>query len=82
MLEQEPILLIKNLSVSFQTEDGEVNALQHLHLEILPKTTCALVGESGSGKSVCAMTIMGLIPSHLHEIQMVRSSTKANLARR
>jgi peptide/nickel transport system ATP-binding protein len=63
MLEQEPILLIKNLSVSFQTEDGEVNALQHLHLEILPKTTCALVGESGSGKSVCAMTIMGLIPS-------------------
>ena len=63
MLEQEPILLIKNLSVSFQTEDGEVNALQHLNLEILPKTTCALVGESGSGKSVCAMTIMGLIPS-------------------
>lgn len=59
----KPLLQIKDLTVHFQTEDSEVVALQNINLNLDYATTLALVGESGSGKSVCAMTIMGLIPS-------------------
>lgn len=63
MQEQDYLLTIKNLTVSFQTEESEVLALQNLNLKISPSRTLALVGESGSGKSVCAMSILRLIPS-------------------
>lgn len=56
------ILDIKNLSVSFQTPRGVVNAVQDLSLTIKPSETLGIVGESGSGKSVSSLAIMGLLP--------------------
>lgn len=59
----EPILTVKDLSVSFSTRSGEFDAVKHVSFELGKGETLGIVGESGSGKSVTAQTIMKLIPS-------------------
>ena len=57
------LLLIKNLSVDFQS-DGEItHAVNQITFEINRGETVALVGESGSGKSVTALSILQLLPT-------------------
>lgn len=58
-----PVLQVKNLSISFHTEDRSVQAVQDLSFDILPGEVLGLVGESGSGKTVTGMSILRLIPS-------------------
>ena len=58
----DPLLQIRDLSVSFDTPGGEVQAVRHLSLDINKGETVALVGESGSGKSVTALSILQLLP--------------------
>jgi oligopeptide transport system ATP-binding protein len=57
------LLEVKNLRVSFKTEDGIVRAVNGLSYAIEKGSTLGIVGESGSGKSVSALSIMRLIPS-------------------
>jgi len=56
-------LRIRNLTTSFHTEEGELNAADGVDLDIAVKETVGLVGESGCGKSVTSLSIMRLIPS-------------------
>lgn len=49
---------IKDLSVSFHTYFGEVQAVRKVNLRLEDEETLAIVGESGCGKSVTAQSIM------------------------
>ena len=57
-----PLLDIEDLSVSFETDEGLVRAVDHVTLPIMRGEVLGLVGESGCGKSVTAMSALRLIP--------------------
>lgn len=57
------LLEIKNLSVSFFTPEGEVQAVRDVSFSLEEGEVLALVGESGCGKSVLCKSIMKLLPS-------------------
>lgn len=57
----EKILEIKDLRVSFRTNDGTVKAVRNISLDLNKGETLAVVGESGSGKSVTAKAVLGIL---------------------
>ena len=57
-----PLLEIKNLTVTFDTDEGPVTAVNNLSLALDQGQVLGLVGESGCGKSVTAMSILRLLP--------------------
>jgi len=59
----ETILQVKDLTVSFQTREQEVEAVRGVSFEVRKGETLGIVGESGSGKSVTARSIMRFLPS-------------------
>ena len=56
------ILEIQELSVSFETFFGEVEAVRNVSFSVEKGKTLAIVGESGCGKSVTANAVMRLLP--------------------
>ncbi len=55
------LLEIKDLEVSFFTPAGEVKAVNGISYSLEPGKVLGIVGESGSGKSVSSYSIIGLI---------------------
>ncbi len=60
----EPLLSVRDLSVSFRAGDDWKSVLRDISFDIRPRETLAVVGESGSGKSVTALSVMGLHARH------------------
>jgi peptide/nickel transport system ATP-binding protein len=55
------VLEIRDLRVSFPTDDGDVQAVRGVDIDVVPGELLAVVGESGSGKSVTMLAVMGLL---------------------
>jgi len=62
MMEQaKKIIQVKDLVVSFRTENGLMRVIRGVNFDLHKGETLAIVGESGSGKSVTVKTIMGIL---------------------
>ncbi len=61
---QEPVLICKNLCISYYTRAGEIPAVVDFSLTVKPGETIGIVGESGCGKSTVAMAIMQYMGSN------------------
>jgi oligopeptide/dipeptide ABC transporter ATP-binding protein len=59
----DKLLEVRDLRVSFATEDGTVRALFGVSFTVAPGETVGLVGESGCGKTVTALSVLRLLPS-------------------
>jgi len=61
---EKKILEVKDLEISFHTENGDVQAVRGVNWSLYEGETLAIVGESGSGKSVSVKGVMGLLASN------------------
>ena len=61
MSENNPILQVKDLTVSFNAFAGKVQAVRGVSFDLNKGETLCIVGESGSGKSVTNKAIMGIL---------------------
>ena len=59
---KDPVLSVRNLAISFKTDEGMVKAVRGVSFDLYREETLCIVGESGSGKSVTNKTIMGILP--------------------
>ncbi len=57
---KQKLLSVKDLSVSFETQNGLVNIIKNISFDIFSGENLAIVGESGSGKSVTALSLLRL----------------------
>uniref|UniRef100_UPI00262E72AF ATP-binding cassette domain-containing protein n=1 Tax=Persephonella sp. TaxID=2060922 RepID=UPI00262E72AF len=59
-----PVLSVRNLKVSFHTDNQTIQALKGISFDLYRNEILALVGESGSGKSVTCYSILNLLPKY------------------
>ncbi|MBN2122761.1 MAG: ABC transporter ATP-binding protein [Deltaproteobacteria bacterium] len=61
-MNNEPLLSVQDLQVSFRGDETVARALEGVSYDVAPGETVCLVGESGCGKTVSALTVLGIIP--------------------
>jgi len=64
-----PILMIRNLHVSFAHDGQWTEAVHGIDLDVQPGRTLGIVGESGSGKSVSSLAVMRLLNDKTSRIE-------------
>ena len=61
--QNEEILKIRDLNVIYDTDEGIVNALNGVDIDLKKGETLGLVGETGAGKTTMALSILKLLPN-------------------
>ena len=74
----DALLDIKDLRISFNTDEGIIPAVDGVNLSVKRGQTLGLVGESGSGKSVSTWAVMQLLPkiAIIHEDSSIKLHRK------
>ncbi|RZS99184.1 ABC transporter ATP-binding protein [Aquimarina brevivitae] len=67
-MEETTLLQIKNLNLSFTTNEFNKQVLFDVNLSLKANSILGVVGESGSGKSVTALSILKLFPQKITEV--------------
>lgn len=67
-MSNEPILQIKDLSMTYHRLNGEVKAIEKIDLEVYEGEIISIVGPSGCGKSTLLSIIAGLIKPSTGEV--------------
>ncbi len=57
----EPLLSVRDLQTRFFTDDGPIDAVDHVSFDLAPREILGVVGESGSGKSVTSLSVLRLV---------------------
>lgn len=75
--QNNPILEISGLSISFQMYDGtfgqkKIQPISDLDVQVYAGEILAVVGSSGSGKSLLASAILGILPENASAVGEVR----------
>lgn len=75
----QPLLQVKNLSVSLNRNRVSFLAVDSLSFDVFPGQTLAIIGESGSGKSITAQSLMQLLPEENFSLSGEALFNKENL---
>ncbi len=62
------LLRVDNLVTAFDTENGQIKAVDGVSFSLAPGRTLGIVGESGCGKTVTALSIINLLPKPTADI--------------
>ena len=65
---REKLLEIRDLSVTYLTDDATLYAVNGLNLDLYRGETLGLVGETGAGKTTTATAVMRLLPDRVGKI--------------
>ncbi len=67
-LDSDILLRVSDLTTAFDTDAGQLTAVDGVSFDVRRGRTLGIVGESGCGKSVTAMSIMRLLPQPMGKI--------------
>ncbi len=65
----EKFLEIKDLAVTYETDEENVNAVNSISFSLNKGETLGIVGETGAGKTTTALSIMQLLPKEVGKIK-------------
>jgi peptide/nickel transport system ATP-binding protein len=81
VIERGPLLEVRDLSVTFPSEAGTVQAVRSLSYTLRAGEVLGVVGESGSGKTVSSLAIMNLLPPSARVLGSIRFDGEELLGR-
>ncbi|HMA59741.1 MAG TPA: ABC transporter ATP-binding protein [Halanaerobiales bacterium] len=67
--QKEKLLEMKNVTTSFDTDDGKVTAIEDISFDLYKGESLGILGESGCGKSVTSLSIMRLLPQDVGYVE-------------